>query len=113
MSQVAAALDDILGIARSYVAGGGVRVSVKTNFGPELPVYAGQLDRGGGASGGQGGGFSISRLVGLKAAVIVRDGRGATIATYGDYPATEPLRAVLALLALGALGFVLVRGVLK
>lgn len=111
MSQVGDALDDILGIARSYVAGGGVRVSVKTNFGPELSVYAGELSRG--ASGGQGGGFSLSRLVGLKAAVIVRDGRGATIATYGDYPATEPLRAVLALLALGALGFVLVRGVLK
>lgn len=112
MSRAAAALDDVLGIARSYVAGGGVRVAVKTNFGPELPVYAGELSRSGGASsGGQGG--ALSRLVGLKAAVIVRDGRGATLATYGDYPATEPLRAVLALLALGALGFILVRGVLR
>lgn len=105
-------LDDVLDIARSYVAGGGIQVAVKTNFGPELPVYTGELRRGSQGTG-QGGGFSLSRLVGLKAAVVVRDGRGATLATYGEYPRTEPLRAVLALAALAGLGFILIRGITR
>ena len=101
-SYVGSVAEELIGIAGDYVRGGGVRVSVKTNFGPELPVY----DSGGAAGGG------IAGVLGFKAGVIVRSKDGAVLATYGDPPPTEPLKVVALLALLALLGFVLIRGVL-
>lgn len=104
-------LDSVFGLARGYVRGGGLVVAVKTNYGPELPLFKAAIARGQGGPGDGGGG--LGALVGLKAAVIVRDGHGATLATYGDPPPTEPLRAIAAALLAGGLIFLILRGALK
>lgn len=105
-------LGDVVELAGEYTRGR-LRVSVKTNYGPELPVFGASLSRGqgGGVSGADG--FSLSRLLGFRAAVIVRDASGRTLATYGEPPATEPLRVALLVAVLAGLAFVFVRGVLK
>jgi hypothetical protein len=110
-SYFAGLLDRALGLARDYV-GDGVRVSVKTNFGPELPVARAQLSSGGGA-GGEGSPGGISGLLGVKAAVIVRNKDGEILATYGEVPKTEPWRALVAILLVAGVGFLIVRGALK
>lgn len=92
--------ESVSALARDAVSSGGVRVYVKTNFGPEFPV-----------SGGDGPG--LAELVGLKAGVVVRDRRGAKLASYGGYPPTDPARVALLLALAGLLGFVLIRGVFK
>ena len=91
---------DLLGLAREAVTRGGVRVYVKTNLGPEFPV-----------SGGGGGG--LGDLLGLKAGVVVRDKAGAKLASYGGYPATDPMRAAVLWGSVALVAFLLVRGVLK
>lgn len=112
MSKAAEFLDDAFGLARGYVRGGGLVVAVKTNYGPELEIGRATLAREGERQGGTGG-AGLGALVGLKAAVIVRDGQGATLATYGDPPPTEPLRAIAAALLAGGLVFLILRGALK
>ena len=92
--------DDTLDIARDYVRSGGVRVAVKTNLGPEIPVYVGSGDRRG-------------NPLGIKAGVIVRDRDGNVISQFGEPPATEPLKVFLLLAVVSVVGFVIVRGVLK
>lgn len=105
-------LDGLLGLASDYVSSS-VRISVKTNYGPELPVARAALGDGGGSGSGAGGGAGVTGLLGLKAAVIVRNAQGDVIATYGEVPKTEVWRAVLAAaLALG-LVVLIVRGALK
>ncbi len=66
-----------------------MRLSIKTNLGPELPVYDG--DSAGGLVG----------LLGIKAGVIVRAKDGSVITTYGDPPPTDPIK--VALLARGVI----------
>jgi hypothetical protein len=88
-------LDAVIGLAGDVAGGGSVRVSVKTNLGPELEVATVDLGSSGGGGGQSTGG--LSSLFGVKAAVILRNDAGATLATFGEPPATEPLR--LALLA--------------
>jgi hypothetical protein len=89
-------------------AAGNLSVAVKTNLGPEITVWDGS------ASDGEGGtpSTSLAEILGVKAAVIVRAGSGRVLKQFGDYPATDPVRVVIALAALGMLLFVLVRGVL-
>lgn len=96
-------LDELAGelgsVAREAVASGGVRVFVKTNLGPELAVT--------------GGGSGLFDALGIKAGVIVRDKHGNTLASHGGYPATDPLKVALLVAVAGALGFILLRGVLR
>ena len=113
VSKATELLDSALGLARGYVRGGGIVVAVKTNYGPELPLFRAALGRAGAGQGEAGEGGGLGALVGLKAAVIVRDGHGATLATYGDPPPTEPLRAIAAALLAGGLVFLILRGALK
>ena len=70
---------ELLNIARESVTSGGVRVYVKTNYGPEVPLTGGT-------------GPNLASILGIKAAVVVRDKRGNRIAGYGDYPATDVLK---------------------
>lgn len=108
--------DEVLGIADDYVRSGGVRINVKTNLGPEFTVATSSITSGGGATGSGGGGSSSDGLLGLlgvRAAVIVRDRSGHRLATYGEVPATQPWR-VAALVGVVALVTVLiVRGAIK
>lgn len=94
--------DEALSIGRAAVDTGGVRVSIKTNLGPEIPVSL-----GGSQAEGEGGG-----LLGFKAAVIIRDRKGQTVARYGKVPETEPFKVILLLAPLAILGLVLVRGLM-
>lgn len=112
VSKASELLDDAFSLARGYVRGGGLVVAVKTNYGPEIELGRATLARGSDSQGGEGG-AGLGALVGLKAAVIVRDGHGATLATYGDPPPTEPLRALAAALLAGGLIFLILRGALK
>jgi hypothetical protein len=102
-------LGDVMDIAGDYVKSG-VRVSIKTNLGPEIPVFTGSMD---GSTGSSGGGFSVSKLLGLKAAVVVRDAKGGVIANLGSPPATEPLKAIVAALLIAGLVVLIVRGVVR
>ena len=89
-------LGDIAGAALRS----GVRVSVKTNLGPEFQV----------ASRDQGG---VLRALGIKAAVIVRDRQGSVIVAHGEVPPTNWIRAGTLLAAAALAGFLLVRGLVK
>lgn len=89
-------------------AAGNLSVSVKTNLGPEITVWSGAAD---GGTGGGASSPSLAERLGIRAAVIVRGSRGQVLKEFGDYPATEPWKVALALLAAGALLFVIVRGV--
>jgi hypothetical protein len=100
MSEYLAALGADLGeLARDAFRSGGVRVFVKTNLGPEFPV--------------SGGGGGLADALGLQAGVVLRDRQGNRIASYGGYPPTDPFRVALLVAAAGALGFLLLRGVLR
>ena len=114
MDPLQSLLSSGLGIAEGYVAGG-ISVSVKTNYGPEIPIYSGAMS--GGASTGAGGTPSspslLSTLLGLKAAVIVRDATGRTLTTFGTPPATDPVRVGVALGIVALVALIMFRGVLK
>lgn len=105
-------LGGLVGVAREYVADG-VRVSIKTNYTPEIPVATAELvagDRGGGAVARRS---VLGELLGVKAAVIVRNQRGDIISTFGQAPKTDPVRVIVALALVGGVLFLLVRGALK
>lgn len=97
---IADVLDQVIDLAGDYVNSGGLRVSVKTNLGPAIPVYSGQR---------QGG---LAAMLGLKAGVIVTDRNGKEVARYGAPPPTEPIKVILVAVLVGLLGLALVRGVL-
>jgi hypothetical protein len=95
-------LQGLLGIARDTV--GRLDVSIKTNYGPEIPIPT--------SSDGQPPGL-FTRLIGFRGGIIIRNSRGEIIETVGDPAPTEPLR-VAALIAVASLaGFALVRGIIK
>lgn len=101
-------LDDVreqlTGAVTDYVQGGNVKLSVKTNYGPEIPLYTG-------SDGGQAEGGGFADLVGIKAQIIVRDKDGKVITTYGEPAPTEPLKAAALGLAVGTLVWVLWRAI--
>lgn len=101
-------LSDAVGVARDYV-GSGVRISVATNYTGEIPVASAAF---GGKSGeGEAGGAGVvSRIFGLRAAVIVRNARGDVISTFGERPPVDPVRAIVAFAVVGGLVWLLVRG---
>jgi hypothetical protein len=100
-------LGDLLGFAAE--ATGRLAVSVKTNLGPEFGV--GTVDLGGGSSSSTDSRSSagVTGLLGVKAAVILRDDRGRIVANFGDPPATDYARVLL----LGALAVALLLLVAK
>ncbi len=102
----------LLGVAREYVSDE-VRISVKTNYGPEIPVATAALSSGDGGSSGQARGGIVAELLGVKAAVIVRNAAGDTISTFGEVPKTDPVRLCVALAIVGGLAWLIVRGALK
>lgn len=83
--------DELTGLVGDYVQSGNVQLYVKTNYGPEIPVYT-----GGSSEPSEGG--AISDLVGFKAQIIVKNKKGEVLKTYGEPAPTEPLR-VAALIA--------------
>lgn len=92
---------DILGQSfNSYR--GGLRVSLKTNLGPEIPLYTPGTDSGPG----------ILPALGIKYALIVRDASGAVVTTYNDPPPTDPLKQAILWAALAGAAFVLIRGLM-
>lgn len=99
-------LGDLQKLAGSYLDQGGLQVFVKTNYGPEIPIYTGK-DK----NAGQGN--PIAELIGLRAQVIVKDAKGKTVTTYGDAAPTDMARVLVVLSVLGLIGFVVVRGVIK
>lgn len=90
----------LAGYAGRALDSGAVVISVKTNLGPEIPV-----------TGGGGGG--LADALGIRAAVIIRNKSGRQLAATGDPPATEPLRVALFVLVAGALGLLLLRGLVR
>lgn len=85
--------------AQGYVTGGGVRVYLKTNLGPEVPLYTGASD-----------GPGLLSALGIETGLIVRDAQGNIVTTYNDPPETDPIKAGLVLAALAGAVFLLMRG---
>lgn len=103
-------LSDAVGIARGYV-GSGVRISVATNYTGEIPVASAALGNSSSTdAGGSDRSGVVSRIFGLRAAVIVRNARGDVISTLGERPPVDPVRALVALAVAGGLVWLLVRG---
>lgn len=113
MNELDQIVGELAGAAQSYLANG-ITVQVKTNYTPAITVYTGsssseQLSAGGASSGSS----VLSRLVGLKAGVLVKDAAsGRVLATYGadnGDPPTNWLRVAVALAVIGLVGFVVVK----
>lgn len=101
-------LGDLQQLVTGYVEGGGLRVYLKTNYGPEIPLYTGKgQDTGPGVNLGISD--AIAKAIGFQAQVIVRDARGKTVARYGPESPTDWVRVSVALALLGLVGFVIVR----
>ena len=97
-------LGDLQGLLTRYLEGGGLQAYVKTNYGPEIPIYTGGKS--------DGGGSVVGDLIGVRAQLIIRDAKGKTIKTLGDPAPTDPVRVAVLLALLALLGFVVVRGAL-
>ena len=89
-------LDELTEIAGEYVRQGGVLAFVKTNLGPEIPIYSGT------PTGERG----LLDALGIQAALIIRNRDGRVLASYGDPPATNPF--LVTAFAIGATVAVLV-----
>ena len=100
-SSAEALLSSVLGFARDY-AGENLSIAIKTNLGPEFTVASANILGSGGGLGGSDGIKGQGGLLGLKAAVIVRDSHGRSVAHFGDAPPTEYWRLILLIVA-GAL----------
>lgn len=102
---------DLQQLVTGYVEGGGLRVYLKTNYGPEIPLYTGKSKDSGSSLPSVDLGISdaIARAIGFKAQVIVRDAKGKTIAKYGPESPTDWVRVAVALSLLGLVGFLIVR----
>ena len=97
-------LNAALGFVRDYAAEN-LHVSLRTNVLPEFQVSTIDL-LGGDSPAGDG----VLDLLGLKAAVIVRDTRGRTVASFGEPPAIDPLRVALLLASIALVVGLIVRG---
>lgn len=99
---------DLRELVTGYVEGGGLRVYLKTNYGPEIPIYTGKgKDTGPGVDLGIGN--AISNAVGFKAQVIIRDAKGKTIQRYGPDSPTDWVRVSVVLALLAAAGYFVAR----
>lgn len=96
-------LDDVKEVLTDYVKGGNVQAFVKTNYGPEIPIYTG--------SDGQASGGGVGDIIGLKAQIIIRDKSGKVISTYGEPAPTEPLKVAMLGMVVGTLAWVLWRAI--
>lgn len=99
-------LEDVLGFARDY-AGENLQIALKTNLG-EFNIAS--VDLLGGKSDGAAKGSGLAGALGLKAAVIVRDGQGRAVANFGNPPATDYSRVALLVGAAALLLLLIVRG---
>lgn len=79
----------------------GIQVFLKTDIGPELKIY----DSDAPASNGEG--------LPIKYGVQVRDRSGNSLGKYGDYPATNPVKAAAVLAVIGLGLFVLTAGIMR
>lgn len=93
-------LDDLKAAATSAAENRGIRVLVKTNLGPAIPIYNSDSPSSGGPS-----------LV--KAGVIVTDRSGKELATYGGRPKTDWLMVSGIVLMVASAGVLMVRGLRK
>lgn len=80
---------------------GGLRVSVKTNLGPEFDVWDGS------ASNRTG---SLAQALGIRGAIIVRDRAGKVIMVHGEPPETNLILAGALLAGASYLAYLLWRG---
>lgn len=78
---------------------GGLRVSVKTNLGPEFDVWDGRSKTG-----------SLAQLLGIRGAIIVRDRDGKPIFVQGEPPATNWILTALYGAGIAYLGYLIWRG---
>jgi hypothetical protein len=106
MAGISQDLQELLGVTGAALSGN-IQVEVKTNYSPAITVYSGQAASSSGGSGGtSSSGNLFSRLMGLDAGVRVIDpATGSTLASYGDWPATDWVRVAIALGLVGLLGF--------
>lgn len=92
-------VEELKNLAGDYAASGNVQLFVKTNFGPEIPIFTGSDDDGS---------KSVSDIIGLKAQVIVKNKNGETIKTFGEPAPTEPLKAAALIAVLIAIVYLVV-----
>ena len=99
---------DLKELVTGYVEGGGLRVYVKTNYGPEIPLYTGKgKDAPAGPDFGIGG--AVNKLIGFQAQVIVRDKNGKVLTKYGPDSPTDWVRVSVLLALLAGAGFLVLR----
>lgn len=92
-------LDDLKAAATAAAENRGIRVLVKTNLGPAIPIYNSD-------SPSSGPGL-------IKAGVIVTDRNGKELAAYGGKPPTDWLMVSGLVLMIASAGVLMVRGLKK
>lgn len=109
MSSLDQLLQEAAGVAGSYLTNG-ITVEVKTNYTPAITVYTGSNGPGSASGSGSstGGGF-LSQLLGIQAGVRVLAADGHELASYGTWPAVDPVRVAIAIAVVGLLGIGLVK----
>jgi hypothetical protein len=98
---------DLIGVigrvTGSAIQSSGVRVSVKTNLGPEFTVWDGPAKAGAG----------LAQSIGIRGAVIVRDAQGNVLFTHGEPPETNLLLSAIFFSVAAYIGFLIWRGATK
>lgn len=91
-------VSDVTGAAGTYTANS-VRITLKTNLGPEVTVYD-PTDAS----------PSLLSQLGVQAALNVYDTNGNLLTTVGTVPATNPLMVIAALAVLAGIGIIVLKG---
>lgn len=95
-------LDQLKTAAVDSLTGGDVRVYLKTNIAPPIPIYT-----------GTGEGSGLLDTLGVKGGIIVTNKTGKTLYTAGAPESIDLIRAGLFWATAGLIGAALLRGLLK
>jgi hypothetical protein len=91
--------------AATYATGGGIVVSIRTNYTPELVIYDGK----GGSDATKVKGL-LSSLVGFRGGIVIRTRDGSTLQRFGDPAPLEHWRLAAVAVTIGLAAILITRG---
>lgn len=94
--------------AAAYTTGGGIVVSFKSNYLPEIPLFAGKS-----ASDATKAGKGIGALLGFRGGIVIRTADGRTLHEIGNPEPLQHWRLAVGAVVLGFAAILIARGFRK